>query len=119
MQKLRVSHLSLHGNLLERACNHIKLYSYILKVLLEMSRNNNSVIPKYSLKTGQNEKSYLQEIGISETYVQLFEHFQNLIALQVWCLAFTKNFEWLANGISLGQSSLSRNSSWGKICKKI
>ena len=50
-----------------------------------------------ALKTGQNEKSYIfQEIGIPGIYVQLFENFQNLIPLQVWCLAFTKNFEWLA-----------------------
>ena len=48
-----------------------------------------SVIAKYSeflfdaLKTGQNEKSSIfQEIGIPEIHVELFENFQNLIALQ-------------------------------------
>ena len=71
-----------------------------------------------SLRTGQNEKSYIfQEIGIVEISVQLFENFQNLIALQVWCLTFIKNFEWLGNGTFLGQSS--PNSSGGKICEKL
>ena len=49
-----------------------------------------SAIAKYSgiffdaLKTGENEKSYIfQEIDIPEIHVQLFEKFQNLIALQV------------------------------------
>ena len=66
-----------------------------------------------ALKPGQNKKSYIfQEIGIPKIYVQLFENFQNLIALQVWCLAFTKNVEWLINGQN------SQNSSGGKICKK-
>ena len=37
-------------------------------------------------------------------------------ALQAWCLAFTKNFEWFANGTVLGQNSL--NSFEGKTCKK-
>ena len=46
------------------------------------------------LKTGENEKSYI---------------------FQVWCHAFTKNFEWLANETVLGQSSPNR--SGGKICK--
>ena len=72
---------------------------------------------KTALKTGCNEKSYIfQEIGISETYVRLFENFQNLIALQVWCLAFTKNLERLANETVLGQSK--PNGSGGKVCKK-
>ena len=48
-----------------------------------------SATAKYSdffdaLKTDQNEKSYIfQETGISEIHVQLFENFQNLIALKV------------------------------------
>ena len=67
------------------------------------------------LKTGQNEKYYLfQDIEIPEIHVQLFENFQNVIALRV-CLAFTKNFEWLVNGTLLGQNNL--NSSGSKICK--
>ena len=37
-----------------------------------------------ALKPGQNKKSYIfQEIGMPKIYVQLFENFQNLIALQV------------------------------------
>ena len=32
--------------------------------------------------------------------------FSKPMALQVWCLACTKNFEWLANGTDLGQNSL-------------
>ena len=70
-----------------------------------------------ALKTVQNEKSYIfQEIGIPEIHVRLFENFQNLIALQVLCLASTKDYEWLPNGTVLGQNSL--NSSGGKIRKK-
>ena len=49
-----------------------------------------STIAKYleiffdTLKTDQNEKSYIfQEIGIPEIHMQLFQNFQNLIALQV------------------------------------
>ena len=82
-----------------------------------------STIAKYpenvfdALKTGQNKNSdSFQEIGIPQTHVWLSENFQNLIALQVWCLAFTKKFEWLANGTVIGQNSLK---SYGyKICKK-
>ena len=33
------------------------------------------------------------KIGIPEIFVRLFEIFQNLTVLQVWCLAFTKNFK--------------------------
>ena len=54
-------------------------------------------------------------------WTKLFENFENLIALQVWCqvwcLVFTKNVEWLANETVLGQSS--PNSSVGKICKNL
>ena len=71
-----------------------------------------SAIAKYSenfvdvLKIGQIEKSYIfQEIGIPEIYVWLFENLQNLITLHIWCLAFTKNFEWLANGTLLGEKA--------------
>ena len=49
-----------------------------------------SAIAKYpeiffdELGTGQNEKSYIfQEIGIPEIHMQLFDNFQNPIALQV------------------------------------
>ena len=63
-------------------------------------------------------KSYIfQEIGIPEIHVWLFENFQNLAALQVWCLAFTKSFEWLTNGTIFWQSS--PNNSGGKKCKKM
>ena len=41
-----------------------------------------------------------------------------LIALQVWCLAFTKSFEWLANGIVRGQNSLNSSGvKYAKTCK--
>ena len=50
-----------------------------------------SAIAKYPeiffwcIKTGQNEKSYnFKEISIPEIHVQLFENFQNLIALQAF-----------------------------------
>ena len=64
---------------------------HILKVHLEMCPEITcSAIAKYpeilfdALKTGQNEKSFIiQEIDIPEIYVQLFENFQNLIALQI------------------------------------
>ena len=70
--------------MLERACNHTKLY--VLKVHLEMYLEiTYSAIAKYpeisfdEPKTGQNEKSYIfQEIGIPEIHVRLFENFQNL-----------------------------------------
>ena len=55
-----------------------------------MSKITYSAMAKYSeiffdaSKTGQNKKSYIfQEIGILEIDVQLFENFQNLIALHV------------------------------------
>ena len=108
--------LNIH-NLLERACTHIK--QYILKVHLEICLEITcSTIAKYDpLKTGQNEKSYIfKEIDIPEIHVELTDNFENLIAFQAWCLAFTKNFEWLANGTVLGQNNL--NSSGGKIRKK-
>ena len=92
-----------------------------LEIYLELTYPTIVKYPEFffdTLKTGQNEKPYVfQEISIPEIYVQLFENSKNLIALQVSCIAFTKNFEWLANGTVLGQNSL--NSSWGKICKKI
>ena len=53
--------------------------------------------------------------GVAKYPVQLFEDFQNQIALQVWGLAFTKSFKQLANETVLGQSS--SNSFGGKICK--
>ena len=47
-----------------------------------------------ALKTCQNEKPYIfQETGIPKIHVQLIENFQNLIALQISCLAFAKYFE--------------------------
>ena len=69
----------------------------------------NSIVTKYpenifgSLKTGQNEKSYIfWEIDIPQISGQLFENVQNLISLQVWCLQFTKIFEWFTKGTALG-----------------
>ena len=58
-----------------------------------------------------------QETGIPKIHLWLFVNFQNLIAIQVWCLAFTKDFvEWLANGTD-GQNSLN-SSAGGKIYAK-
>ena len=89
-----------------------------------MSRNNIFSYRKIpgvffdALKTGKNKKSCIfQESGIPEIHVQLFENFQNLIGLQVCCLTFTKNIEWLANETVLGQSS--PNKSGGKICQNL
>ena len=54
-----------------------------------------------TLKIGQNEKPYIlwqTEIPeINGLNVQLFENFQNLIPLQVWCLGFIKISEDFAN----------------------
>ena len=96
---------------------HIKLKFFLWTKLLE-----NLLLAVTPLKTSKNEKpNIFQEIGIPEIHVQLFENFENLIALQVWCqvwcLVFTKNVEWLANETVLGQSS--PNSSVGKICKNL
>ena len=45
-------------------------------------------------------------MGILKIHVQLFENFENLIAFQVSCLAFTKNFGWFPKGNVLDQDSL-------------
>ena len=67
--------------------------------------------------TGRNEKSYIfQEIDIPEVHVQLFENFQNLIALSFDALPLPKALSDGQIGTDLGQSS--PNSPWGKICKK-
>ena len=61
---------------------------------------------------------YFQEIGILESHGQLLENFQNLIAVQVRYLAFTKDFEWLANVTVLGQNSLNSSQvQYAKTCK--
>ena len=100
-----------------KTTSHIKLKFFLWTKLLE-----NLLLAVTPLKTSKNEKpNIFQEIGIPEIHVQLFENFENLIALQVWCqvwcLVFTKNVEWLANETVLGQSS--PNSSVGKICKNL
>ena len=90
----------------ERACNHIKLYIYSESAPGNVSRNNIQLLQNtlifffffLCIKTGQNRISYIfQEIVIPEIHVRLFEDFQNLIALQVWGLAFIKSFKQLAN----------------------
>ena len=74
-----------------------------------------------ALKTGQNSKSYIfKEIGIPEINVRLFANFQNLIALQVWCIGFTEMVEWYKNGTTFGKNGLnsSRDKNMQKhICK--
>ena len=78
--------LNLH-NLLERACNHTKLYTF-WKCNWKCLEITYSAIAKYpdvffdALKANQNEKSYtFQETGIPEIHVWQFENFQNLITL--------------------------------------
>ena len=81
MEELQKFHffwfLNLH-NLLERACNHIKLY--ILKVHLEMCLQITYAGTENffdAFKPDQNEKSDIfQETGIPKIDVQLFENFQ-------------------------------------------
>ena len=44
-----------------------------------------------------------RKIGISEINMRLFENFQNLIALQVWFLGFTKYLSCLQTELLLGK----------------
>ena len=109
-------------NLLERACNHLKLYIYSESAPGNVSRNSIFSYCKipwifFDALTGRNEKSYIfQEIDIPEVHVQLFENFQNLIALSFDALPLQKALSDGQIGTDLGQSS--PNSPWGKICKK-
>ena len=52
---------------------------------------------------------FFKKLASQKSMCEYFENFQNLIALQVWYLVFTKNFEKLSNGTVLGQNSLNRS----------
>ena len=111
-QKLQKFHfffwfLNLH-NLLERVYPY-KFQNTLNYFLMHQKKKKKRNWPKWKILY------FFLKIDIPEVYVWLFENFENLIALQFWCLIFPKNFEWLANGTVLGQSN--PNSSWGKICK--
>ena len=111
--------LSLH-NLLERACNHIKHKICSESALGNVSRNNifNYWKIPWNFQNWPKWKIlyFLRNWHPRNPCATLWKLLKP-IALQVWCPAFTKNFEWLANETVLGQNSL--NSFVGEICKNL